>query len=143
MNNITIAGNLTQDMELRQAGDHTVGSFSIADNQGKDKPAIFWNASIWGARAQALVPYLTKGQTVTVIGNVTERKWTDNEGNKRKTMEVRVQDIALQGGRRDAAAAPKQASYAAVRAHDGLPDGFPDDSIPFANPYRGRYAYAI
>ena len=86
-----------------------VASFSVADSQGKDKPTIWWNASLFGKRAESLAPYLTKGQAVTVSGSVTEREWTDKEGGKRKSMDVRVQDIALQGGRKDLAPAPQQA----------------------------------
>jgi single-strand DNA-binding protein len=133
MNNITIAGNLTRDIELRQAGDHTVGSFSIADNQGKDKPAIFWNASIWGKRAEALAPYLTKGQTVTVIGSVTEREYTDKEGQKRKAQDVRVSDIALQGGKRDSGVSDGKPQRGKHESMAELAQGFSelDDAIPF------------
>jgi single-stranded DNA-binding protein len=38
---------------------------------------------------------------VTVAGNVTEREWTDKDGQKRKSMDVRVADVALQGGKRE------------------------------------------
>lgn len=103
MNSISIAGNLTKDAETRYLpnGD-AVASFGIADNQGKDKPAIFWNCSLFGKRGEALAQYLTKGQSVTVSGTVTEREWTDKEGGKRKSMDVRVNEIALQGGKREA-----------------------------------------
>lgn len=102
MNIITVAGNVARDMEVRYLpnGD-AVGNFSVADNQGKDKPAIFWNCSLYGKRADSLAQYITKGQSVTVSGTATEREWTDKEGNKRKTQEVRVSDVALQGGKRE------------------------------------------
>lgn len=38
---------------------------------------------------------------MTVIGGVTEREWTDKDGHKRKSMDIRVNDLALQGGKRD------------------------------------------
>ena len=87
-----------------------VASFSVADSQGKDKPTIWWNCSLFGKRAEALTQYLTKGQAVTVAGNVTQREFTDKDGNKRTAMDVRVNDIALQGGKRESAPepAPKQ-----------------------------------
>ena len=74
----------------------------MADSQGRDKPTIWWNCGLYGKRAESLSQYLTKGQAVTVTGTVSEREWTDKEGNKRKSMDVRVNDVALQGGRRDA-----------------------------------------
>lgn len=148
MNNITIAGNLTKDAEVRYLpnGD-AVASFGIADNQGKDKPAIFWNASLFGKRGEALAQYLTKGSPVTVAGTITEREWTDKEGNKRKTMDVRVNEIALQGGKRESEApAPqqRQAARPTPRPAPAAAGGFEDmaDDIPFIDPMKRR-AFAL
>ena len=116
MNSICGAGNITRDAEVRHMpnGD-PVASFSVADNQGKDKPAIFWNCQLFGKRAASLAPYLLRGGQVTVTGNVTEREWTTQEGNKRKQMEIRVSDLALQGGKREQSAEPAPAPRAAPR----------------------------
>jgi len=109
MNSITIVGNITRDSELRNLSNgKCVLNFSVADNQGKDKPSIFWNCQLWGDRAQSLSQYIVKGQSVTVVGNVSEREYDDKEGNKRKSMDVRVQDVALQGGRKEQQEAPRQ-----------------------------------
>ena len=143
MNSITITGNLGKDAELRNLNDGTaVLSFSVADNQGKDKPSIWWNCSLFGRRAESLAQYLTKGQQVTVIGTVSEREWSDKEGNKRRSMDVRANDIALQGGRREEgerqpSRAARQPQRSAAPAGGG---GFEDmeDDVPFANPLRSR-----
>jgi single-strand DNA-binding protein len=114
MNSITVAGQLGRDAEARYLpnGD-AVLSFSVADSQGKDKPTIWWRCSLFGKRAEALAQYLTKGQSVTVSGNLTEREYTDKDGQPRKSQDIRVNDVALQGGIRDAKpAAPKPANSA-------------------------------
>ena len=105
MNSITVAGSLGRDAELKHlnSGD-SICNFSIADSQGRDKPTIWWNCSLFGKRAESLAQYLTKSQAVTVSGSVTEREWTDKDGAKRKSMDVRVNDIALQGGRQQSEA---------------------------------------
>jgi len=115
MNVITIAGTLTRDAELKYTpnGDPIL-SFSVADNQiGKDKQAIFWSCGLYGKRGESLAEYIKKGNPITVSGTITENEWRDKEGNKRKSMDVRVSEIALQGGRRDyesqERAAPKPA----------------------------------
>lgn len=102
MNSITLVGQLGKDSEIRflSNGD-PVCSFSVADSQGKDKPTIWWNCSLFGKRAESLQKYLVKGQSVTVVGSVSERDWTDKDGNKRKQIDVRVNDVALQGGRKE------------------------------------------
>ena len=102
MNSITIAGTLGRDAEVRylNSGD-PICNFSVADSAGRDKPTIWWSCSLFGKRAEALSQYLTKGQSVTVVGSISEREFTDKDGNHRKSMDVRVNEIALQGGRRE------------------------------------------
>lgn len=135
MNSLTIAGQLGKDAETRYLpnGD-PVASFSVADSQGKDKPTIWWRCSLFGKRAESLAPYLVKGQAVTVSGTVTEREYTDKDGHQRKAQEVRVQDVALQGGRREEAparaAAPRQAP-APKPSPQGSGFDDMDDDIPF------------
>ena len=109
MNVISISGSLGRDAELKSlnSGDN-ICNFSIADSMGRDKGTIWWNCSLFGKRAESLAQYLVKGQAVTVNGSVTEREWTDKDGAKRKSMDVRVNDIALQGGRQQAEARPEK-----------------------------------
>lgn len=145
MNNITITGSLGRDIELRSMpnGDR-VGSFSVADSQGRDKPAIWWNCQLFGKRADSLAQYLTKGQQVTVAGSIAEREWTDKEGSKRKQMDIRVNDIALQGSRREQAAAPAQSNAQPAqpsRSSSRFEDM--DDYIPFRDPLSYRGAHLI
>lgn len=134
MNSITICGNLGKDVELKflPSGDH-IANFSVADSQGKEKQSIWWNCTIFGKRAESLAPYLTKGAVVTVVGSVSEREWTDKEGNKRKTMDVRVNDISLQGGRKESSEAPRQAAPAPRQAQRQMANNIPFDDldIPF------------
>ena len=133
MNIITITGNVGKDIEIRSmANGDPVGAFSVADSQGKDKPTIWWHCDLWGKRATALQQYIVKGQQVTVAGNVTEREWTDKEGQTRKTMSIRVIDIALQGGKREGSA-PARQTESKQRPAQQQASGFEgmDDDIPF------------
>lgn len=134
MNSLTICGNLGKDAELRfLANGDPVLSFSVADSQGKDKPSIWWNASLFGKRAESLKDYLTKGQTVTVIGSVSEREWTDKEGQKRKSMDVRVSDIALQGGKRDESSKSPLVQMATQRTASKQREPFTPSDADFMN----------
>jgi single-strand DNA-binding protein len=103
MNSITIAGTLGKDAEVKYlANGDAICNFSVADSQGREKPTMWWNCGLYGKRAESLSQYLVKGQAVTVTGSVSEREWTSKDGEKRKSMDVRVNDVALQGGRKDA-----------------------------------------
>ena len=135
MNIITITGNLGKDSELRSIpSGESVCQFSVGDSQGKDKPTIWWRCSLWGKRAETLSQYLLKGQQVTVIGQVTEREY-QKDGETKKAIEIRVTDIALQGGKREAApAAPapkRDMRPAPPKADSGFSDM--DDDIPFVS----------
>jgi single-strand DNA-binding protein len=133
MNSLTIAGVLGKDPELKQVGQDQVLSFTVADSQGKEKPTIWWNCQMWGKRATTLQQYMAKGQKVTVSGNIQMREYTDKDGNKKTAMDVRVNDVALQGGgeqqARQAAPAQRQAPARQAPAPSGFDDM--DDDIPF------------
>lgn len=109
MNVITVAGSLGRDAELKYLpnGDAVI-NFSVADSQGRDRPTIWWSCQLFGKRAESLSQYLKKGQAVTVSGSVTEREWTDKDGNTKKAVNVRVNEVALMGGRREEEAKPKR-----------------------------------
>jgi single-strand DNA-binding protein len=127
MNVITVAGTLGKDAEVKYlANGDAIANFSVADSQGREKPTIWWNCGLYGKRAESLSQYLLKGQAVTVTGSVSEREWTDKEGNKRKSMDVRVSDVALQGGRKDAE--PQEERRQAPKPQQASID---DDEIPF------------
>ncbi len=127
MNNLTVAGQLGRDAEVRflPNGD-PVANFSIADSQGKDKDAIWWNCQLFGKRAESLAQYLVKGQSVTITGSVSQRKYTDKNGVEKISTDVRVNDVSLQGGRKEAA--PQQ-----TKPQSNQPSGFADmdDDVPF------------
>lgn len=135
MNSLTITGNLGKDAELKYLQDGAaILSFSVADSMGRDKGTIWWNCSMFGKRAESLSQYMTKGQQVTVIGTVTEREYTDKTGAQRKSIDVRVSDVALQGGRKDepqqaARPAPQQTRPTQSRAP--APTDYDPDEIPF------------
>jgi single-strand DNA-binding protein len=126
MNNITIAGTLGRDCELKTLNNgDSIASFSVADSMGRDKGTIWWSCDLWGKRADSLSQYLVKGQAVAVSGSITESEWTDKEGNKRKSMKIRVNDIALQGGRKESSE-PEEYRQPAKKAAS-----LDDDDIPF------------
>ena len=132
MNSLTIAGVLGKDPELKQIGQDQVLSFTVADSQGKEKPTLWWNCQMWGKRATTLQQYMAKGQKVTVSGSIQMREYTDKDGNKKTAMDVRVNDVALQGGGEQApkTAPAKQAPARQATASSGF-DDFPDSDVPF------------
>lgn len=145
MNIICVAGQLGKDAEMRHLNNgDPVLTFSVADSQGREKKPIWWRCALFGKRAESLAQYLTKGQSVTITGNVTEREY-EKDGVTKFAQEIRVQDVALQGGQRQQqdnsqqAPAPSQREQARDRQHAASRQGSRpqpqfsdmDDDIPF------------
>jgi single-strand DNA-binding protein len=122
MNSLTIAGTVgNAELKYLQSGDPVL-AFSVADGQGKDKPTIWWNCSLYGKRAESLANFVQKGGKVTVVGTVSEDQYTDKNGNDKKAIKVRVSDIALQGGKEQAEEKPaRQAKPQADLTEEDLP----------------------
>lgn len=99
METLIIAGTVGRDAELRRTnnGDAVLG-FSVAVDQGKDKSgqkrdAKWYDASIWGKRAESLQSYITKGTKLTLQGRPTAR-----EHQGKVYMGIAVNEISFQGG---------------------------------------------
>jgi single-strand DNA-binding protein len=66
MENLIIAGTVGKDAVLRRTGNNdAVLGFSVAVDQGKDKngkkrDTKWYDASIWGKRAESLQSYITQ-----------------------------------------------------------------------------------
>ena len=132
MNAWQFTGNIGKDAESRflPNGDPVV-SFSVGVKSGYgEKATTTWaRCAMFGKRAESVSQYLTKGQLVGISGEVRLREWNDNEGQKRNSLEVRVNDLTLLG-KKDGqqAAQPRQQAPAPQQ-----PDSFGDfqDDVPF------------
>lgn len=104
----TVPGKLGGDAETKNVGQTTVTSFSVAsDERVKEngewvKKTQWVRCAIWGKRGETLAQYLTKGASVTVFGALTLREYVNKEGKNTPSLEMNVDDVALQGSKRDA-----------------------------------------
>jgi single-strand DNA-binding protein len=108
------------ELKFLQSGDPIL-TFSVADSEGRDKPTIWWNCSLFGKRAESLAPFVAKGGKVTVAGKVSQREYTDKNGQERKSMDVRVTDVMLQGSKEQSEEQPRRAPAPAADDSDDLP----------------------
>jgi single-strand DNA-binding protein len=130
MQQLTIAGNVGKDAELRRTGNgDAVLGFSVAVDNGKDKngnkrDSTWFDCSIWGKRAESLERYITKGTKVVLTGRPTAR-----EHNGKAYLGISVNDLTFMGGnsqgerRQDNYQAPEQP------AQQGFDDRL--DDVPF------------
>jgi single-strand DNA-binding protein len=105
MNQVVLIGNLTRDIELRDAGGTSVGSFGLAVNwrgaEGKEG-VDFFNIDVWGKQAENCAKYISKGSKVGVVGQLKSRSWEDKEtGAKRTAVSVRAQNVEFLTSKRE------------------------------------------
>ena len=135
INRVIITGNLTRDPELRatQSGMQVL-SLGVAVNDRRKNPATgewedypnFVDCTMFGARAEAVSRYLSKGTKVAIEGKLRYSSW-ERDGQRRSKLEVIVDEIEFMS-RRDGQAAPAVATAAPVRAE---PLDVYDEDIPF------------
>ena len=142
MNSWSFTGNLGRDAEQRytQSGDSVV-SFSVGVKAGfGDKATTTWaNCSMFGKRGESVAPYLKKGALVGISGELNNREYQDKEGQKRYSLDVRVSDLTLLGGKQSGESAPSQPKP--QRNAQGAPKASisdMDDDIPFTPHGAGR-----
>ncbi len=100
---ITIAGNLVDDPELRfTPAGQPVARFRVAstprfrDNtsgEWKDGDSLFLTCNIWRQAAENVAESLTRGTRVIVSGRLRQRSYETKEGEKRTVYEVEVDDV--------------------------------------------------
>src|ERR1700748_470692 len=100
---ITIAGNLVDDPELRfTPSGQPVAKFRVAstprfkDNQTgewKDGDSLFLTCNVWRQAAENVAESLTRGMRVIVSGRLRQRSYETKEGEKRTVYEIEVDDV--------------------------------------------------
>lgn len=95
-----VIGNLGGDAETKQVGQDSVTEFSVATTRKvrQEKVTTWVRCGMWGKRGEAVRQYLTKGTSVTVIGELSVREF-ESKGEKRFAVECRVGELALQGSK--------------------------------------------
>jgi single-strand DNA-binding protein len=121
MNHVILIGNLGQDAETKHTqGGAMIVSLNLAttskwtDKQsGKAQERVEWHrCSAWGDHWKNVVPYLTKGTKVSVIGEIRYRD-VEKDGVKVRYTDINVEKIELLGSKRD----DGNAGYEAKREH--------------------------
>ena len=95
MNNVSLVGRLTKDVELRYTTKKVkaVGSFVLAVDRDarkgiSEKTTDFIPIVVWGKTAEFSSKYFAKGHRVALQGSIHTRMWEDDQKNKHYVTEV-------------------------------------------------------
>ena len=159
LNNVVLMGNLVRDPELRKTKDgKSVASFRIANNDsysrdGQEKSSIFIDVTIFGNRADTVAQHKRKGDTVIVIGRLSQRKYLSQKTNTEVTVtEIIANSVEFVSSKGDRTledsgfqsdiptsqsasfpSAPVDTGYGDSRSESGNTSGIDviDDDLPF------------
>jgi single-strand DNA-binding protein len=142
VNRVVLIGRLTRDPELRTTNSgKNVVEFSIAV-QKRIKPADgsadadFFRVKAWGQTADYVNSYLQKGRLVAVDGRLETRKWTDQNGTNRESVEVVADNVnGLDRPRDDAGGNSGGGSYSGGNSGGGAPAARPVTAAPSEDEY--------
>ena len=153
MNKAVLVGRLTRDPEVRYSqGDNTtaVARYTVAvDRRFKrdgEPTADFIPCVVFGRSAEFAEKYFKKGQMVSIVGRLQVRSWEDNEGKKRWSTDVIVEEQYFAESKkengeskhaeqsRSAAAQNKPAKQMGLAEQEGfypIDETIEDDDLPF------------
>ena len=133
MNKVMLVGRLTAKPELRYTGSNTAFlRFTVAVNrpfansEGK-READFINVVAWRKQAETIAKYFDKGNLIGIEGRLQTGSYDDQNGNKRYTTDVQLDNFEFVEGKKDA-----QASAEAGSPYDFQDEGVSVQDDPFA-----------
>lgn len=150
MNKVILMGRLTREPEVRYSNGAeplAVARYTLAVNRRfkrKDEPeADFIPCVAFGKRGEFAEKYFKKGQMVSIVGRLQVRSWEDNEGKKRWTTEVVIEEQYFAESKKDsgegkpaaqskpAAQTGKQMGLAEQKGFYPIDESVEDDDLPF------------
>lgn len=101
INNVTLTGRITKDLEKHQTNKGTsVVNFSLAvDRRFKDsngnREADFIGIQAWGMTADLLCKYCGKGSLIGIEGRIQTRNYENNQGQRVYVTEVVAENVTF------------------------------------------------
>lgn len=127
LNDITIMGRLTKDVEVKNAGEHKVVNNTVAvgrDYASEGQPDTdFIDISVWNKSAERMAKHLKKGSMIVVRGRLEINTYADKDGKSRNSANVRVAEWYF--------GEPKSQGNADAAAQDDTPDVGGEVDFPF------------
>ena len=141
LNKVMLIGRFTKDPELRYTQSGTaVCSFSVANNRtyvtgGEKKEQVsYFNCVAWAKTGEIIAEYCKKGQRIGIEGRLQQRSWDDQEGKRRFTVEIVVDNFQFLSAQRESAPEATIDAPASSGPQESSPDienPFSDENVPF------------
>ena len=102
-NKVQLIGHVGNDPEIKTfEGGKKLATISLATNdqfknaKGENIERTEWHRlTAWGATAELIEKFVTKGKEIAIEGKLTHRTYDDKFGEKRYITEVTINDLLL------------------------------------------------
>lgn len=143
INKAILIGHLGDDVKMHYfEGGNSLGRFPLATNEsytnrqtGEKVTTTEWhNIVVRNKLAETCEKYLKKGDKVYCEGRIKTRQWEGEDGNKRYTTEIHVNDMTFLSAKSDSNGQnqPNQAQQPAKPSNTETPSvANDDDDLPF------------
>ena len=142
---VVLMGRLVAAPELRSTGTGiSVTSFTLAVERayaksGEQRQADFIDCVAWRNTAEFITKYFQKGSMIAITGSIQTRNYEDKNGNKRKAVEILVDNASFCGSKAETGtggySAPEAPAAPAPSFTSGSESDFEeiseDDDLPF------------
>lgn len=137
INNVTLTGRITKDLEKHETGKGTsVVNFSLAvdrrfKNANGDHDADFIGIQAWGMTADLLCKYCGKGSLVGIEGRIQTRNYENNQGQRVYVTEVVAENVTFLDSKKNNNDQSQQGGY---QSNDYQNDNYQqpfDSALPF------------
>ena len=146
LNKVVLAGRLTTDPELRQTPSGvSVVRVNLAVNrrrrnsdQNEQQQTDFITIVAWRQTAEFISKYFRKGSAICVTGSIQTSTWTDQQGQKRYSTEVVIDDAMFVDSRNESGDIGASDTYGSAPSYSSNVGSAPnfedhntDDDLPF------------
>ncbi len=117
LNRVILMGRITNDLEIRQSQNGTsVLRFGVAVDrsyakQGEERQTDFINCVAFNQRAEFISKYFRKGSMIAIEGSIRTGSYQDQNGNKRTTFDVNIDNVSFTGERASDRDSSSQSQY--------------------------------
>lgn len=145
LNNVSLVGRLTKDVDLRYTPSNVaVATFTLAvnrtfKNENGDREADFINCVMWRQQAENLANWAKKGALIGITGRIQIRNYDNQQGQRVYVTEVVAEQFQLlesrnsqgQQGNQGQRAQTQQQTPDFSRNANTNPLDISDDMLPF------------
>lgn len=138
MNNISIVGRVTKDIETETTNSGIeYARFNVAvpsefRTAGGEKKADFFTCIAWRETAKNIAKYFKKGYPIGIVGSMNSRTYEKTDGTNQLIWELNVKTFSFVGGSNDEKEENKPATKSKKsKSQSELTPIDPDDDLPF------------